>query len=95
MKVLQLLSEEINEFWKNSLTTKKAYELKAKMAKEFSQVFYLCQFIFDNANGVKQSLLVEAVKLFAEYTTWFPLEFVFNEKNNNPISSIFKIYELY
>lgn len=80
MKVLQLLSEEINEFWKNSLTTKKAYELKAKMAKEFSQVFYLCQFIFDNASNVKQTLLVEAVKLFAEYTTWFPLEFVFNEK---------------
>ena len=80
MKVLQLLSEEINEFWKNSLTTKKAMELKSKMAAEFSQVFLLCQFIFDNSANVKQSLLIEAVKLFAEYTTWFPIEYVFNDK---------------
>ena len=31
MKLLQLLSEEINEFWKSSLTTKKAIELKTKI----------------------------------------------------------------
>ena len=80
MKLLQLLSEEINEFWKNSLTTQKAFELKNKMSTEFSQVFLLCKFIFDNAQNVKQSLLIQAVELFAEYTTWFPINYVFDSK---------------
>ena len=79
MKLLQLLSEEINEFWKSSLTTKKAIELKAKMQTEFEHVYSLCQFIFNNSQSVKQSLLVEAVQLYAEYTTWFPVNYVFNQ----------------
>jgi hypothetical protein len=59
------------------MTTSKALELKNMMAKEFGAVFDLCLFIFENSNNVKQSLLVEAVKLFAENVKWFPLEFVF------------------
>ena len=80
MKLLQLFSEEINEFWKNSLTTKKAIELKTKMQKEFEEVYILCKFIFENSQSVKQSLLVESVQLYAEYTTWFPVDYVFNQK---------------
>ena len=48
MKLLILLSEEINSFWKNSLTAKKAYELREKMSKEFIEVFNLCQLIINN-----------------------------------------------
>jgi hypothetical protein len=49
------------------------------MAKEFSSVFELCCFIFENSQNVKSSLLVEAVKLFGESVKWFPLEYVFKE----------------
>ena len=42
MKLLILLSEEINVFWRNSLTAKKAYELREKMSKAFIEVFNLC-----------------------------------------------------
>ena len=80
MKLLQLLSEEINEFWKNSLTLQKAFELKEKMSHEFQQVFLLCNMIFDNSKSVKGSLLVTAVQLFAEYIVWFPIDLVFNQK---------------
>ncbi len=79
MKILQLLSEEINEFWKNSMTTNKALELKNQMSKEFSAVFDLCLFIFENSQNCKTSLLQEAVKLFAENVKWFPLEYVFRD----------------
>jgi hypothetical protein len=49
------------------------------MSKEFGAVFELCCFIFENSQNVKQSLLIEAVKLYADYVKWFPLEFVFRE----------------
>ena len=59
MKLLILLSEEINVFWKNSLTAKKAYELREKMSKEFIEVFNLCQLIMNNSNSVSKNLLIK------------------------------------
>ena len=79
MKLLILLSEEINVFWKNSLTAKKAYELREKMSKEFIEVFNLCQLIMNNSNQVKQSLLIQSIKLFAEYLNWFPINLTLNQ----------------
>ena len=79
MKLLILLSEEINVFWKNSLTAKKAFELREKMKKEFVEVFELCQLIINNSNQVKQSLLIQSIKLFAEYMNWFPINLTLNQ----------------
>ena len=79
MKLLILLSEEINVFWKNSLTAKKAYQLREKMSKEFIEVFQLCQLIINNSNQVKQSLLIQSIKLFAEYMNWFPINLTLNQ----------------
>jgi exportin-1 len=61
------------------MTTNKALELKNMMSKEFSAVFDLCLFIFENSQNVKASLITEAVKLYTSYVKWFPLEFVFRE----------------
>jgi len=61
------------------MTTSKVQELKTLMAKEFGAVFELCCFIFENSQNVKQSLLIEAIKLYTSYVKWFPLEFVFRE----------------
>ena len=79
MKLLILLSEEINVFWKNSLTAKKAFQLREKMSKEFIEVFNLCQLIINNSNQVKQSLLIQSIKLFAEYMNWFPINLTLNQ----------------
>ena len=78
MKLLILLSEEINVFWKNSLTTKKAYELREKMSKEFIEVFNLCQLIISNSNSVNKNLLIQSIKLFGEYMNWFPINLTLN-----------------
>ena len=48
MKLLILLSEEINTFWKNYLTNKKAYKLREKMSKELIEVFKVCKLIIYN-----------------------------------------------
>ena len=73
IKLLILLSEEINVFWRNSLTAKKAYELREKMSKAFIEVFNLCQLIMNNSNSVSKNLLIKAIQLFAEYMNWFPI----------------------
>ena len=78
MKMLILLSEEINIFWKNSLTSKKAYELREKMSKEFIEVFSLCQLIINNSNNVNKNLLIQSIKLFGEYMNWFPINLTLN-----------------
>ena len=80
MKLLILLSEEINVFWKNSLTAKKAYELREKMSKEFIEVFNLCQLIINNSNSVNKNLLIKAIQLFAEYMNWFPIGLALNQE---------------
>jgi hypothetical protein len=61
------------------MTTTKVQELKSMMAKEFGAVFELCCFIFENSQNVKQSLLIEAIRLYSSYVKWFPLEYVFRE----------------
>ena len=78
MKLLILLSEEINVFWKSSLTAKKAYELREKMSKEFIEVFNLCQLIINNSNSVSKNLLIQSIKLFGEYMNWFPINLTLN-----------------
>jgi hypothetical protein len=55
-------------------------ELKTMMSKEFNAVFELCCFIFENSNNVKNTLLTEAVKLFADNVKWFPVDYIFREE---------------
>jgi len=71
-------SEEINEFWKNSLTRSKAQVLQNMMKKESYMIYDLCLFIFDNSHNVKKSLLKLAFRLFACSVQYFPLESVFD-----------------
>ena len=78
MKLLILLSEEINTYWKNSLTSKKAYELREKMSKEFIEVFNLCQLIINNSSSVNKNILIQSIKLFGEYMNWFPINLTLN-----------------
>ena len=90
MKILILLSEEINIFWKQSLTARKAYELREKMSKEFIQVFELCQLIIKNSNQVNRNLLLQAIKLFGEYMNWFPINLTLNQDIMNQTLINFK-----
>ena len=66
--------------WRNSLTAKKAYELREKMSKAFIEVFNLCQLIMNNSNSVSKNLLIKAIQLFAEYMNWFPINLILNQE---------------
>jgi exportin-1 len=47
MKVLQLLSEEVFDFSKDSMTTVKIKTMKESLNEEFAQIFQLCEFILE------------------------------------------------
>lgn len=79
VKILITLSEDINEFWKNTLTRSKAQALQALMSKESYLVYDLFMFILDNSLNVKKSLLKQALRLFSATVKYFPLEKVFDD----------------
>ena len=49
------------------------------MSQEFLQVVYLCQNVFNNAQTLGNIVLLDALKLYAEYSNWFPVNYVFDQ----------------
>jgi exportin-1 len=75
MSILMMLSEEVFEFARGSLTQAKARELKAQFNNEFALVFELCQFILQHST---QPALVQAtLQTFQRFLAWIPAGFVF------------------
>ncbi len=61
MNILKLLSEEIFDFSKNEISSKKADELKETMTVQFASIYDLCVFVLntaiENAESVKKDLV--------------------------------------
>lgn len=79
VKLLIILSEEINEFWKNTLTKHKANVLQELMNKESYLIYDLFMFVLNNSLSVKKSLIKQAFKLFAATVKYYPLDKVFEQ----------------
>lgn len=81
MNILKQLSEEIFDFSKTSMTSKRASELKNTMTKEFGSIFDLCDFVIDmhisNPQNIKPSLIKVTLKTLAAFMSWIPLGFIF------------------
>jgi exportin-1 len=79
--VLKLLSEEIFDFSKEELTSKRAKELKETMVTQFSSIYELCVFVFDtfeqNQDSVKKALVKSCLKTFASFLSWIPFGYIF------------------
>lgn len=75
MKVLQLLSEEVFDYSKDSMTTTKIRVMKESLNEEFSQIFQLCEFILGASS--KPSLLVCTLQTLQRFLTWIPLAYIF------------------
>lgn len=75
MKVLQLLSEEIFDFSKDSMTATKIKLMKESLNDEFSQIFTLCEFILEASN--KPSLILCTLQTLQRFLTWIPLGYIF------------------
>ena len=75
MKVLKLLSEEVFDYSKDSMTTVKIKTLKESLNDEFSQIFQLCEFILEAST--KESLLRVTLETLQRFLTWIPLGYIF------------------
>jgi exportin-1 len=75
MKILKLLSEEVFDFSKDTMTAAKMKTLKESLNDEFSQIFQLCEFILEASQ--KPSLIQATLQTLQRFLTWIPLGYIF------------------
>ena len=75
MGILKLLSEEVFDFSKESMTAAKAEALKSGLKDQFQMVFELCEFILQASQRV--SLVVATLETLQRFVTWVPDRFIF------------------
>ncbi len=78
MEILSLLSEEIFEFGKETMTRAKSSELKNSFNREFSEVFRLCEFVLERSQ--KPSLINGTLQTLLRFLNWIPVTFVFETR---------------
>lgn len=81
LRVLKMLSEEVFNFGKNHMVSKKVATLKDSLNAQFSTIYELCDFVFkshtSNPGSVKPSLLKMTLSTLAGFLEWIPLGYVF------------------
>ncbi len=87
MKVLKLLSEEVFDYSKETMTQQKMKKMKEPLNEEFAQIFQLCEFILEASN--KQSLLLATLQTLQRFLTWIPLGYIFETNLVNALISKF------
>ena len=75
MKILKLLSEEVFDFSKDTMTAAKMIAMKESLNNEFSQIFQLCEYILEASQ--KTSLLLATLQTLQRFLTWIPLGYIF------------------
>lgn len=55
--ILKMLSEEIFDHSRNTLTQHQVRELKEQMNKDFTTIFKLCEQVLENIGNIRQSLV--------------------------------------
>lgn len=81
LKILFLLSEDIFDFGKDDMISKKVVKLKSSMTKQFASIFDLCLYIFHThmaePGTVYPSLLKTTLTTLAQFLSWIPLGYIF------------------
>ena len=78
MIILRLLSEEVFDFSSGAMTQAKAKHLKETMCQEFSQIFQLCQSVFERS--ANSALIRETLQTLLRFLNWIPLGYVFETR---------------
>ena len=78
MKILRLLSEEIFDFSKDTMVSRKADAMKESLAKEFQQVFELCCIVL--TSSVSESLVEATLVTLQRFTTWITPNYIFESR---------------
>lgn len=94
LKILSLLSEEVFQFSSEQMTQDKTVHLKNQFNEEFSQVFQLCQFVFEQSSTLQEarpSLLVSMLETLEKFLTWIPLGYVFETQLIETLASYLSV----
>lgn len=75
MHILRLLSEEVFDFSKESMTAAKVKTMKESLNAEFAQIFQLCQFVLSASQ--RPSLINATLGTLQRFLTWIPLGYIF------------------
>jgi exportin-1 len=78
MNILKLLSEEIFEFSKDTITSAKADSLRNSLSNEFKLIFDLFEFAL--SASMKQSLINSTLQTLQRYVTWIPDKYIFETR---------------
>ena len=76
--ILRLLSEEVFDFSKDSMTAAKAEALRHSLSAEFCQIFELFNFILQAST--RPSLVCKTLQALQRYITWIPDQYVFETR---------------
>ncbi len=76
--ILRLLSEEIFDFSKESLTAAKAEALRGSLTTQLAGIFELFDFVLQAA--ARPSLLNATLQTLQRYVTWIPDSYVFETR---------------
>jgi len=75
LHILKLLSEEIFEFSRDTMTQAKVTELKTSLNEEFAGIHQLCNVILQEATV--PSLLKACLEALGRFLSWMPLGYIF------------------
>ena len=75
MRILKLLSEEVFDFSKDSITLARAESLRASLSEQFQMIFELCDFIL--RHSTRASLVTETLHTLQRFVTWIPEKYIF------------------
>ena len=78
MAILKLLSEEVYEFSKESMTSTKTNVMKGQMEKEIADIFKLAMLIFNNAQNLNVGTLRAGLEGVQRFLRWVPINFIFD-----------------
>lgn len=75
MRILKLLSEEVFDFSRDTMTTGKTKKLKESLNDEFSKIFQLCEMVLTTSQN--PSLLKSTLETLQKVLSWIPLGYIF------------------
>eukprot|EP00743_Colponemidia_sp_Colp-15_P002924 GILK01003163.1.p1 GENE.GILK01003163.1~~GILK01003163.1.p1 ORF type:complete len:1097 (+),score=141.59 GILK01003163.1:95-3385(+) len=81
MAILKLLSEEVFDYSRGTMTQAKIKEMKHNLNNEFRTIYELCDFLFKThikqPGSVKASLVRVTLETLNRFLSWIPLGFIF------------------
>lgn len=78
MQILKLLSEEVFDFSKDQMVTKKVKHMKESLNSEFQSIYHLSEFVLEHSQV--PSLLTVTLQTLQRFLTWIPLDYIFRTK---------------